>query len=222
MGDFDHEDAGPVGPPGKALLEPLVQVVPVKEQLVFVGALVAPLVNAPHDHRPLPGVDGALKGHGVAHFPAETLGQPAADDTAPAVLEKGRSLVLGQDKLRVQVQEALGIHGKVREKILAVDVDAAEPGHVGDGLDAVDRPDLFHVGDRQGEGQGYRMADHEAVGGGRGNTRVPGIHECTQHAEGQHRHGDADNGQHGAQRVSKRIPEQQLPEHWPGHPCRGV
>ena len=57
------------------------------------------------------------------------------------------------------------------------------------------------------------MPDDQPVGGGRGNARIPGIHERAQQAEGQHRHGDADNGQQRAQRVPKGIPVEEFPQH---------
>ncbi len=222
VGDFDDEDAGLVGPALGSGLEALVEIVPMEKQLVFVHRPLAAAVNPPNRHRPVTAEDRALQGDVVADLPPEAPGKPAADHAALTVFAECVLLILWQNEFRVEVEKGLAFNGEVREKILAVDVDTAEPGHVRDRLDAVDGSDFLHVGDRQEEGERYGVADDEAIGGRRGHAGIPGIHHGAQQPEGEHGHRHPEDRQQGTQLVPERVTEQQLPHHRRERPCRGV
>ena len=72
----------------------------------------------------------------VADFPAEAVGDRPAGDGALAVFQPGLLLRLGQLEFLVDRQELLGLDGNLREEVLGVLVDAAEPAVVGDDVDA--------------------------------------------------------------------------------------
>ena len=85
--DADHENASPVCRARKALLDPFVQIVPVKVHLPGHRGVIAGIEDAAHGEFPGAGVNRALQRNLVADLPAVAVGQSAADNAAGAVAQ---------------------------------------------------------------------------------------------------------------------------------------
>ena len=125
--DADDVDAHLVGPGRRGLLQALVQIVPVKEEYALVHVLVPAVVDGAEHELPVAGVDGPLEGDRVADLPSEPLRELPPRGEAFPVAEKGLLLVRGEDVFGIEGEVGSGLHGEIREKVLLVDVDAAEP-----------------------------------------------------------------------------------------------
>ena len=156
-----------------------------------------PGIDGPDDEPPLAGVNGALEDDGVPQLPAVPGRQGPAHGGAPAVLEKGQLLVLGDDVLGKDGEVAADVHGKLREEAPLVDVDAAEPAAVSHPGNAGNGLDLGQIGDGQGKDQGDGVPGHQAGRGGGVHPGIPGRHHGAQQGKGQHRHRHAQDGERG-------------------------
>ena len=112
----------------------LVQVVVAEEELRLVDAGIA-VVDA--DQVELPGRAAALRlpdrrldGDAVADLPAEALGHVLAGDGALAIGEPRLHLLGRELELLVDLHERLGFDRDLREEVLRILVDAAEPAVV--------------------------------------------------------------------------------------------
>ena len=163
-----------VGAAGSGLFEAFVEVIPMEKELTLVGGLVAPGVDGADDELPAAWKDGPFQGDAVADVPVESFRQLGTHRAGPAIAQEGLLLLRRNHKFRIQLQVSFGLDGKVGEKVLLLDVDAAEPVAVRDQFDALDPTNLVLVGERQGEHQGDGIAGHQAIGGRGLDACVPG------------------------------------------------
>ena len=81
-------------------------------------------------------INGGLDGDAVADLPAKTLGRARAHNRALAVFEEGIPLVVGNDQLGEYLALVFRVDHELREEVLFVLIDAAEPVVVGHALNA--------------------------------------------------------------------------------------
>ena len=168
-----------------------------EKEPAFIGCRFGPGVDGPDDELPLAGVNGTLDDDGVPQLPAVTGRQGPAHRRAPAVLEKGQLLVLGDDVFGVDVEVAADVHGKLRKEVPLVNVVAAEPaavrhpGNAGNGLD------LGQISHGQGKDQGDGVPAHQAGRRGGVHPGIPSRHHGAEKRKGQHRHRHAADGEPG-------------------------
>ena len=93
----------------------------------LVGIGVSSPVNAAHDKFPVAGKYGPFKNNRIAYLPSEPPGQLLSRDKSPAVPQKRRFLIIGKDVFTVKVKICPRINGKIGEKVLFIDINAAEP-----------------------------------------------------------------------------------------------
>jgi len=67
------------------LPDALIHIIPVKKELGFIDGGLRAFVNAANDKIPIALHDGAGQLHGIIEFPAESLGQLAADNAGIAL-----------------------------------------------------------------------------------------------------------------------------------------
>ena len=87
----------------------------------------------------LPGaaaINRRLDGDAVANLPAKTLGRARARNRALAVLEKGVPLVVGNKQFGEHLALGFRVNHELREEVLLVLIDAAEPVVVSHALHA--------------------------------------------------------------------------------------
>ncbi len=77
-------------------------------------------------------INGRFDGDAVADFPAKALGGVRAGDGALAVLDEVLPLVIGNDQLGDDLALIFHVDHELREEVLFVLIDAAEPIVVGD------------------------------------------------------------------------------------------
>ena len=80
--------------------------------------------------------NGGLDGDAIAYFPSESLGRAGAGDCALAIIQKCFPLIVGDDHFRENCALIFDVDRKLREEILFVLIDAAEPIVVRDRFDA--------------------------------------------------------------------------------------
>ena len=191
-----------------------------EKKLRLIDGLVPAPVDAPQDEIPVSREDGPLQGDLIADLPVVPRRQLPAGDKALPVGEEGLLLRVAEDEFRVDGHIGPRLHAEVRKEILLVDVDAAEPVAPGDELHPFDLPDLFGVGDREGEDDRDRVSRDEAGGRSGLDAGVPGADHRPEQAEGQNGHGDAQDREPAAQLVVKGIPKEDFElEHRSGILC---
>src|SRR5208282_4368867 len=95
---------------------------------------VSSRVDAPDGERPVFWVDRPPQTDGIADPPPEPIGELSSDDRALAVVEVG--FLFGRIEYIVRVEvEIVVFHGEVREEMLLVNENPAEP------VDGADLPD---------------------------------------------------------------------------------
>src|SRR5438128_799106 len=98
-----------------------------KEHGRLIGRFIHAVVDAAQIERPGPGKNGAAQRDLVADFPAELIGELAADDATLAI-EQERFLLLGaENELGIDVEIARSVDRELRKEIALADVDAAKP-----------------------------------------------------------------------------------------------
>ena len=182
--------------------------------MAFIAAGFVAVINAIEIE--IPGAVGAIKrildGDTVAHFPSEALRGSRADDRSLAVLDEILPLIFGDDELAHYLAVVFDVNGKLREEIFLLDVYAAEPIVVGDGLDARDGQDFVPVCDGHGLNQPDAVGNHQAVGAG--NLRAAAesaLHHGEKHKENQS-DGERADGKDQTDFLAKEIGEDEPAE----------
>src|SRR5712664_3009647 len=145
-----------------------VEIVPLKPELAFIAAGFVAVINAIEIE--IPSAVGAVKRvldrDAIANLPAEALRDLRADNRSLAVLNEVLPLVLRHDKLAHHLAVVFDVNGKLREEIFLIDVHAAKPIIVSDGLDARDGQNFVAVRDGHRLNQPDAVGNHQAVGAG--------------------------------------------------------
>src|SRR2546427_7401553 len=191
-----------------------VKIFPLKPELAFIATRLIAVINAVEIE--IPGAVRAIKrildGDTVAHFPSEALRGSRADDRSLAVLDEILPLIFGDDELAHYLAVVFDVNGKLREEIFLLDVYAAEPIVVGDGLDARDGQDFVPVCDGHGLNQPDAVGNHQAVGAG--NLRAAAesaLHHGEKHKENQS-DGERADGKDQTDFLAKEIGEDEPAE----------
>ncbi len=134
-------------------------------ELAFVSAWPIVVVDAVEIELPSAWAaeEGSFDRNSIADFPAEAFGGASAGDGALAVVQESFPLIVGNDHLGEDYPLIFDVDRKLREEILFVLIDAAEPVVVSDGFDAGDGEDFVAVGDGQRLNDGRAVDYHEAV-----------------------------------------------------------
>ncbi len=141
----------------------------------------------------LPGiiaVERVLDGDAVAHFPAETFGRASAHDGPLAILKKSVPLVVGNQQLGIYLALVFRVDGELREKVLLVLINPAEPVVMGHALHAGNAQDLVTIGEGYGLNYGNAIDGHQPVGAGDGAAAAEGILHHGKKGEEKQRHGE--------------------------------
>src|SRR6266403_878272 len=191
-----------------------VKIFPLKPELAFIATRLIAVINAVEIE--IPGAVRAIKrildGDTVAHFPSEALRGSRADDRSLAVLDEILPLIFGDYELAHYLAVVFDVNGKLREEIFLLDVYAAEPIVVGDGLDARDGQDFVPVCDGHGLNQPDAVGNHQAVGAG--NLRAAAesaLHHGEKHKENQS-DGERADGKDQTDFLAKEIGEDEPAE----------
>jgi len=176
-----------------------------KEKLRLIDGLVPAPVNAPEHKIPVARIDRAFERDRVADFPFVLGGQLPADHRPFAVQQKILLLLLVQDKFRIQGKVGDGFDAEIGEKILFIDIDAAEPIAPGNRFDAFHLMNFPRVGNGQGENDGNGVARHQPGGGRRLHARVKGADDRAQQTERQNGHRNSQNRERAAELVMKGV-----------------
>src|SRR6266404_3190672 len=186
-----------------------VKIFPLKPELAFIAARLIAVINAIEIE--IPGAVGAIKrildGDTVAHFPSEALRGSRADYRSLAILDEILPLIFGHDELAHHLAVVFNVNGKLREEIFLLDVHAAKPIVVGDGLDALNRQDFVAVRDGHGLNQPDPVGNYQTVGTGNFRTAAESaLHHGEKHEENQ-RDGEGANGKDQTNLLAKEIGE---------------
>src|SRR6266403_114491 len=186
-----------------------VEVFPLKPELAFIAARLIAVINAIEIE--IPGAVGAIKrildGDTVAHFPSEALRGSRADYRSLAILDEILPLIFGHDELAHHLAVVFNVNGKLREEIFLIDVYAAKPIVVGDGLDALNRQDFVAVRDGHGLNQPDAVGNYQAVGAGNFRAAAESaFHHGEKHKENQS-DGEGANGKDQTNLLAKEIGE---------------
>src|SRR6267378_5789750 len=184
-----------------------VKVFPLKPELAFVAARLIAVINAIEIE--IPGAVRAIKRildrDAVANLPSEALRGSRADYRSLAVLDEILPLIFGHDELAHHLAVVFDVNCKLREEIFLLDVYAAEPIVVGDGLDARDGQDFVPVCDGHGLNQPDAVGNHQAVS--TGNLRAAAesaLHHGEKHKENQS-DGEGADGEDQSDFLAKEI-----------------
>ena len=214
--DADDIETGLISPPGNRLFKCFVQVIPLKKENPFLGVLFGPAKDAPQYKLPLAGKDRPFQDQLVAQFPAVSCGQLFPDNTALAVADKGLLLILRENKLGIQLQKTLRLNGLVGEKILFIDIDAAEPVAIGNVFDSRYLANSLIIGDRQRKDERDGIAGHQAGRHRALDTNMPQADYGPEQTKGENGDRNSKNRQARAQTVAQGIAEENLKdEHRP-------
>src|SRR5208283_1959808 len=121
----------------EGLGDALLEIVPLEPELRRVVLWGPAMINAVDNE--LPGsaaIDCGLDGDAVTNLPAKALGRAGAHDCPLAVLEKGVPLVIRHDQFGDYLALVFRVDHELREEVLLVLVDAAEPVVMGHRLNA--------------------------------------------------------------------------------------
>ena len=97
------------------------------------------------------------------------------------------------------------VNCKLREEISLIDVHAAKPIVVGDGLDALDRQDFVAVRDGHGLNQPDTVGNYQTVGTGNFRTAAERAPDHSEEHEENQRDGEGADGEDQADLLAKEI-----------------
>src|SRR6266540_2741615 len=197
---------------GKARLDRLVQVGPMKEHLRFGGGLRRAVVDAAQVERPRARKNSAAQRDLVAYLPSVLLGELAAYDGALAIGEESPPFLRGEHELRINVEISGCVDCELREEIALADVHTPEPIRPRDRGHAGHLTDPLRVGERQREDERYRVARDQPGAGARVGAGVPGVDDRTQQSERADRDHDTEDRECRAQLVSQRVLDDEAKE----------
>src|SRR5712664_238415 len=191
-----------------------VKIFPLKPELAFIAAGFVAVINAIEIEIPsaVGAIERVLDRDSIANLPAEALRDLRADNRSLAVLDEILPLIFGDDELAHHLAVVFDVNGKLREEILLLDVHAAQPVVVGDGLHARDRQDLVPVCDGHGLNQPDAVGNHQAVSAG--NLRAAAesaLHHGEKHKENQS-NGERADGKDQTDFLAKEIGEDEPAE----------
>ena len=115
----------------------------------------------------------------------------------------------GGHVLRVHVQEAFRVHGKIGEEILHVDIDAPEPIHGRHLTHARHLFDARLIRGRHGKSHGDGVSGYQAVHRSVLHARVETVDYRSEEAEGKDGYGDAEDGEPAPEPVAKSVLEEE-------------
>src|SRR6266404_2955363 len=186
-----------------------VKIFPLKPELAFIAAGFVAVINAIEVEIPgaVRAIERILDGDAIAHFPSKALRGSRADYRSLAVLDEILPLIFGHDELAHYLAVVFDVNGKLREEIFLLDVHAAEPIVVSDGLDALNRQDFVAVRDGHGLNQPDPVGNYQTVGAGNFRAAAESaLHHGEKHEENQ-RDGEGANGKDQTNLLAKEIGE---------------
>src|SRR6202035_1651897 len=190
-----------------------LEVVPPEPELGFVILRALPVVNAGQVEFPgAAAVERGLDRNAIANFPAETFRSAGTGDGALAIFQKVGPLVIRNNHLWKHFALGLRINHELREKILFVNVRAAEPVVMRDDFHAGDAQDFVAVRKRDQIDDGRTVDHHQTIGAGYVCAAVEGIaHNGEEHEEKQS-DGKGAYRQHQANLFAEQVGEDDVGE----------
>ena len=158
----NQEDANLVSVIRRDAFQRFIEIIPLKEELGFIGLAGGPAVNAANHEVPCPRIDGSNQRDLIANLPVVFLGQLAADDAPAPIQQKCFHLFGGNHEFRIKPKIGARVDGELRKEILLVDVDAREPLRHADRLDPFDLTDPASVMQRQRKDERVLVANDES------------------------------------------------------------
>ena len=194
---------------------PLHQIFVVKEELRLVDVRRGAPVDA--DDLELEGIglavlrpeERGLDRNPIAELPAETRGELPPDERAGPGVHPSLAIVAVDDELGVDAQDPLGVDRHVREEVLRVLIDAAEPGHVRHEPDPRRGLDLRQVTERERLDHRHLVDRQQAPLAGELDPDAeagPDRHEEAEEEEGD---GDREEGEGGADLPAHEVPPEE-------------
>src|SRR5215467_9273642 len=190
--------------------DPLFEVIPLEPELRLVVLGAGSVVDGVDIEFPgSPAVKGGFDGNAVADLPAEALCRLRADDGALAVLEEAGPLVIRHDQLGKHLSLRFRIDDELREKILLILIDPAEPVVVRDIAYAGDAQDLVPVGKRNQVDDRGAVDRDQAVGTGQLRVAEERAAHDGEKREQKQRHRERPDGQKQAHLLAKEVGKNQ-------------
>ncbi len=200
---------------GCADLHRLVQILPVKQHLGNVGIRFGAVVDRADGEFPVARESGTFQRQAVAHFETVGVGELAADDGTLAVAQKCAQLFVLEKEIGIHREIGGRLDRELREEVLRVLIDAAEPSRVGHRAHAVHRADLVAIGERQREGKRNAVSRHQSRGRRLVGGSVPGADHGGQDAERDQSHGESEHREARTHLVAEYVAEDEFQE-WHG------
>src|SRR6266849_103897 len=184
-----------------------VEIFPLKPELAFIAAWFVAVIDAIEIEIPgaVRAVKRVLDGDAIANLPAEALRDLRADNRSLAVFHEILPLIFGHDELTHHLAVVFDVNGKLREEIFLIDVHAAKPIVVGDGLDPLDGQDCVAVCDGYGLNQPDPVGNYQTVGAGNFRASAESaLHHGEEHEKNQ-RDGEGADGKDQTDFLAKEI-----------------
>src|SRR5580704_17739927 len=188
-----------------------IEIIPLEPELAFVAAFLVIGVNPVKVEFPGFGrtVKRVLQRNAVTHLPLEALGEIPPSNRTLTIVNEIFPLIVGNTHLGHDLALVLRIDHKLREEILFVLIDPAEPIVVGSELDALDLADLIAVRKGHGIDKTDEVDDHEPIRARQFRTAAEGAFYYREKSKQEESYRKGANRQCQANLLAKKIGEYQ-------------
>ena len=213
-------------PTGHFCLHSLIQVLPMEEELCTIDRLVSRLIDRTNNEFPLSGINVPLHRDNVSNLESILFRKICTQSARVALLLECLELIGGYDEFRIEIENCFGVDGHPGEKLRFVNVDAAKPIGIRDGLDARNLRDTIAISIGDGENKRHRITCDQPVRCRHLNAGIPGRYDSSEESKGHDGYGNSHDCEKRAKLVAQGVLEHQLEHfHRQGlliviHPCQ--